>query len=352
MKNVKISVLGTASWVPKTRISSRELVGVLNTGKPLNWVDEKLGIRERALAVSLPDLKPIRNGAPSCASVSEKICRELFTETDTNPEEIEHLILASCTPDELNFKFTTTELHKLLGLKHTTRVHEIPSGCTGLVEALDTANAYLRGSLPMGSKVLIVAVNLTSPFFADWNRYVEQKEWLSAVIFSDGACALLLQTKESKEDSSDLLVTFFEVDGSRPLMHFPAGGVLNPTMADNADRHLYSMNAREVALYYRTGMVRNFERLEELYPKFEIRRCKRIYLHQASPKAVEAFRISAQLSEEQVPLAGEYLGNSAGAVTGIMFDQDLKTGIVKKGDLVLFSVVGAGAINGVALLRV
>lgn len=351
MKKV-IKLIGTASWVPEKRIMSRDLMQVLNTGKPTSWAEDKLGIKTRALAVTLPDLVPDRGEAPSCAIISEKICRQVLKETGTDPSEIVHLILVSCTPDEINFKFTTTELHKNLGLSRTARIHEIPSGCAGLVEAMDTARAYLRGLYPVGSKVLVVAVNLTSPFFADWGRYVEKREWASAVIFADGACAMLLQSQEAEEDSGGLITTFFETDGHHPLMRYPAGGVLAPTTAANVADHLFSMNVKQVAEHYRAAMVRNFERLNELQDGFDLQTCRRIYLHQASPKAVEAFRILTNLDETQVPLAGDLLGNPAAAITGIMFDHDLRDGTVKPGDVVLFSVVGAGGINGAALLKV
>jgi len=103
--------------------------------------------------------------------------------------------------------------------------------------------------------------------------------------------------------------------------------------------------------HYRAAMIRNFERLAEIDPEFDVQRCKRIYLHQASPKAVKAFQTIAGLPEHQVPLAGDRLGNPAAAITGIMLDQDRRSNTVQSGDIVLFSVVGAGAINGAALLK-
>lgn len=354
MNNIKIKFIDSQSWVPEIRIKSNELMRALNTGKPDDWVEKKLGIAERALAIKLPGLSPIKEIAPSCAEIAEKICAQLLKKTNTDPNEINHLILVTCTPDELNFKFTVTELHRRLDLPRTARIHEIPSGCAGLVEAFDTAAAYLKGILPVGSKVLTVAVNLTSPFFIDWQKYVQQKEWLSAVIFADGACAQLWQSEIKKEDEPEdgLILTFFEVDSDHPLMRYPAGGVLNPTMLSNVHRHLFSMNAKEVEQHYRAAMVKNFERLKELRPELSPKEFKRIYLHQANPKAVEAFRIISGLGETQVPLEGNYLGNPSAAVTGIMFDHDWQRGTIKKGDLLLFSVVGAGGINGSAVLKI
>lgn len=348
MKNI-VKVIGTASWVPNTTITSRELMDALKTTKPSDWVEQRLGIRERRLAVTLPDLKWLKDEAPSCAIISERICRKVLRETGTDPEEIRHLILVTCTPDELHFKFTTTEIHRTLGLHRTARIHEIPSGCSGLIEAFDTAMAYLQGTYPIGSKILVVGVNLSAPFFCDRPRYVDQKEWLSGVIFADGACAILLQSEESEKEAG-ILKTFFEVDGSHPLMHYPAGGVLDPTMPNNVHRHLYAMNAKEVEEHYRAAMVRNFERLAEEISDFDIKSFRRIYLHQASPAAVEAFRLIAQLPEDQVPIKGRILGNPSAAVTGIMLDQDLREGVVRPGDRVLFSVVGAGAVNGAAVI--
>lgn len=57
MKNIKI--IGSGSWLPQIRISSRELMKMLGTGKAEIWVEQKLGIVNRALSISLPDGKPV-----------------------------------------------------------------------------------------------------------------------------------------------------------------------------------------------------------------------------------------------------------------------------------------------------
>ena len=124
-----------------------------------------------------------------------------------------------------------------------------------------------------------------------------------------------------------------------------------PITAETMPRDLYSMNPREVEEYYRAAMMRNFERLFELKPDLKLADFHRVYVHQASPAAVKAFRLISGLCEEQVPLIGDQIGNPAAAVTGIMFDDDWRAGRVAKGDNILFSVVGAGAINGAALFR-
>lgn len=347
MNNVKI--IGSGSWLPKTRISSQELMKMLNTGKPLTWVEEKLGIINRALSISLPDGKPTPE-VPSAARAAEIACRHALEMAKTAPEEIQHLFLVTCTPDEHDFKFTTAALHAALGLDRKARINEVPSGCAGLIEVLDMANAYLRGVYSVGAKVLVAAVNLTSPFFVDWQRYVSQREWISAVIFADGACALVLESREEKGEEG-ILASFFETDGTHPLLRHPAGGVLMPITAETMLRDLYSMNPREVEEYYRAAMMRNFERLREIKPDLRLTDLHRVYVHQASPATVRGFRVISGLGEDVVPLIGDQIGNPSAAVTGIMFDNDWRSGRLAKDNLILFSVVGAGAINGAVLLR-
>jgi 3-oxoacyl-[acyl-carrier-protein] synthase-3 len=331
------------------RIASADLMRMLNTGKPPDWVEKKLGIKSRALSIAMPDGKPVAE-VPSAMAGAEIASRQALEMSQTLAEDICHLVLVTCTPDEFNFKYTATSLHKVLGLKPETRVHEIPSGCSGFVEALDTANAYLKGVYPVGSKVLVVATNLTSPFFIDWNRYVVHNEWLSAVIFADGACAVVLQSEEGEAEDG-LLITFFEVEGGHPLMRYPAGGVLMPATQETVDKALYAMNAKEVAEHYQSAMARNLQRLCELRPGIKLRELKRIYVHQASPVAVGKFRDFIGFDAEKMPLTGDELGNPAAAITGIMFDQDWRAKRIAPGDMLLFSVVGAGAINGVVLLK-
>jgi 3-oxoacyl-[acyl-carrier-protein] synthase-3 len=133
-------------------------------------------------------------------------------------------------------------------------------------------------------------------------------------------------------------------------MEYPAGGASNPTTADNVDDHIYYMDAREVKNQYAPAIRRSLKAIMERHP-FRFEDVKRVYLHQANKYLVEAFAHEAKIPLDKLGINVDKYANTSAASTLILLDEDRKSGIVGEGDLILFLWVGAGLINGGALVR-
>ena len=73
--------------------------------------------------------------------------------------------------------------------------------------------------------------------------------------------------------------------------------------------------------------------------------------HQANYRILEAVRKRIGLPEEKVFCNLDKYGNTSSASVPIALDEAVKSGRLKEGDIVLFSVFGAGFTWGAAVVR-
>ncbi|HLD30974.1 MAG TPA: 3-oxoacyl-[acyl-carrier-protein] synthase III C-terminal domain-containing protein [Patescibacteria group bacterium] len=350
-----LKLVGTASWMPEIVVSSDDLARALGLEekKTHGWVGAKTGIVSRRLAVTIPDLEPVLpDGFRSSSEAVGTLARRVLEETQTSAGDIGGLFLVTCTPDEPFLGGTAFATAKKLGLPEEAVVFEVQAGCAGLVQALDLAATYAT-KIPFGKKILVSAVNLTSPFFGagGWRRYIEKKGGLwSALMFADGAVALLFENSESEDPPRGILYSNFCATRGSPLVQYPAGGVACPTREENIGDHLFLMDPQAVAREYPAAMTKNIDELRG--GGYSPEMFKRIFLHQAVPPAVKLVRQALGLDEEVVPVRGDIWGNSSASVTGLMLDEALKNGELATGDLVALSVVGAPGVRGVAVIKI
>lgn len=345
---VRARIIGTGSFLPPEEFNNDQIFGILGIQKPGSWLQEKTGIELRRLNFDFEMGGKPADGAYSDTDLAEKAARMALQDAGIGGHTIDHLIHITCTPDKLHFMAPVIELHRRLGLPRHARVEQIDSGCAGISKGIEMAHTYMQAAHRPTRRALIVASNTPSSFFVDWKRYVDQKEWLSAVIFADGAGAMVL------EATADLGVgierCFYEVDGEHPLVDYPAGGVASPTTVGNVHRHLYAMDARDVAAQFPPAMAYNVEQIG-LQREEDRAQLARLYIHQANRWFVEGFAHRAGISVERVPINIDRYGNTSAASTLILLDEDRRGGRVKSGDQVAFLWVGAGMMLGGALAR-
>jgi 3-oxoacyl-[acyl-carrier-protein] synthase-3 len=253
-----------------------------------------------------------------------------------------------------------------LGLRRSTDLVHHNLGCAGLAAGFRTADAFLRARPP--ATALVVASNCPSGYFAKeaggaYRSHASGFAWLSPLVFSDGAGAVVLRGTVPKAGArrAGLLAVRYETSPDIPLVTYPAGGCLNHTSAENVADHLFIMDGTRVNQVFAPLMQRNMEMLEEDWPTcvapvvgapFEIDRVARWYMHQANGVVVRRAGELLGLPADRIPLNVDRYGNTSAASTLILLDEDRRAERVHAGDLVVFLWIGAGngAMNGYAAL--
>lgn len=343
---VTVRIAGTGSCLPEHVIST-EFIGSLveryAPEKGAAWAREKLGIRERRFASPLDPLSGYPTSPAEELDLAAEAARRALKSAGLRAEQLSGIWFVSCTQAETHRHFSrmALELHGRLGLQPEAFALEMDAGCGGAVHAMATAAAQMRGAELHA--VLLVAANAPSQFFRDWERYAESGSWLSMYLFGDGAGAVVLERSEAEAPGIGILAAYTATDPANPLMQF------SPPR-DGGDP-VYLIDGRAVALGFRGYARAALEALRCRHP-FEFRDIRRFYFHQVNGVVLRNFISEIGIQEDQVPMHVERYGNLASAATLVLLDEDLRSGMISKGDLCVLCAVGAGAQYGAILLRV
>ena len=338
-------ILSMEEWAERLRIPDQKTEGILS-GKRIT---EILGVEGKSWD---PDLF----GEPSTIAA---VAKAALASARLKASDVEALIVVTCTPYEIMLGQDGFRLARDLKLNDDVPAIQLEAGCGGLGRAMSVAAS-------MASRTtLVVAYNVVSPIVERRgpNPLYQQNDihplgrltWASGALFSDGAAAMVL--RRTGEASG---LWFYSRDqqafGDRPgfedpIVHYPGGGALFPPgYPDHEGRTCFAMSGKIIADYYNTGMVLNHQTLLRARPGY-VEEVKRIYSHQAGPALVRSFVELAKVPADKVPTSAARLGNLVGPCTLHLMHEDIEAGVLRPGDEVCVSVIGAGPERGAFLAR-
>ncbi len=375
-------VLGTGSFVPEGRVTSREYMEALKPRKPVegkpfeewplvatDWVERHFGINTFAYDAKFPELTKLPKGGGGIydGDLAVKSAQLALENAGITGKDVDVLVHVSCTPETNFFDDCMRQMVIELGIRHDIHMVHQNLGCAGL--AWGFREAMLHASARVDdATVLVVASNCPSGYLSreTLDHYVDaqsyfQWSWLSPAVFGDGGGAIVF--RRNGEEGRGLIDVWVETHPETTLIAFPAGGSLEHTKHENVVRQLFLMDPSAVREQFVALMLRNMQNLRQRWPihiqpavnkPFTTDLPVRWYLHQANRLAVVQAATAMKLPMDRVPPNIQDYGNTSAASTLLLFDADRRVGVVKPGDLVIFSWIGAGvgAMNGYAVIVV
>jgi len=195
-----------SKYLPENKVTNEDLLQ-FNPNLDIAKLEKKIGLKTRYYAGE-------EETATDMAYVAAK---NLFSEFQINPEEIDFIILCTQSPDYY-LPTSACILQERLGLKTTTGAFDFNLGCSGFVYGL----AIAKGLIETGtaSKVLLITSET-------YSKYVNKKDNVVLPLFGDAATASLI---DSKESNIDLIGPFsLNTDGSGyDKLIIPTGGSRKP----------------------------------------------------------------------------------------------------------------------------
>jgi 3-oxoacyl-[acyl-carrier-protein] synthase-3 len=192
-------------------------------------------------------------------------------------------------------------------------------------------------------RVVVVGADLMSSIIDPLDR-------TTAVLFGDGAGAALL---EPAEEGFGILDFYHRVDGSgRNDLHMPAGGSMLPASAAtvSARQHYLKQNGKVVFKFAVSQMVESVTvllRRNGLTPED----LTLVVPHQANQRILDAVAERLCVPHERVATVLARYGNTTGATLPLALDSAVCEGKLTRGDLMVFTAVGAGFTAGATLVR-
>ncbi|MFN3947057.1 MAG: beta-ketoacyl-ACP synthase III [Aquificaceae bacterium] len=304
-----VCIQGIGYYVPQKVLTNFDLEKMVDTSD--EWITTRTGIKERRIA-----------NEESLVDMAYKASLMALEESNTKPEEVDLIILATLTPD-LSFPASACLLQARLGC-HRSFAFDISAACSGFLYGLEIASSMLLSN--KAKKVLLVGAEKLSQI-VDWT------DRATCVLFGDGAGAVVLS-----EGKGELLASVMRSDGDYwDILYAERCGYLKMK-----GKELFKLAVRSMAevceeVIKRTGV--SMEDIDLVVP------------HQANIRIMQALAEKLNIPMEKVYSNIHKYGNTSAASIPIALYEAKQEGRLKRGDLVLLTAMGGGLTWGASLLR-
>ena len=304
MKNFA-RITGTGSYLPPKIVTNVELEKTLDTSD--EWITARTGIKERRIVTKESTCDLALEASLNALSMAEK-----------KPEDIDLIILATTTPDKI-FPATATMLQNRLGA--SCPAFDLQAVCAGFVFALSTAQQYIENG---SAKNILVVGSETMSKIVDW------KDRSTAILFADGAGAVLLSADQNKGIRHSKLYSDGNYLSSLHVNNNRINELGTIEMEGNEVFKIAVNKLSEVAEETLTECNMTSEEIDWMVP------------HQANIRIINAIAKRIKLPLDKIILTLDKHGNTSAASIPLALDEGVRDGRIKKGDTLLFEGIGGG----------
>ncbi|MFY7943006.1 MAG: beta-ketoacyl-ACP synthase III [Crocinitomicaceae bacterium] len=324
MNKITAAITGVQGYVPEHVLSNEDLAKIVDTSD--EWITTRTGIKERRI---------MKNGASS--DMAAEAVKGLLAKTNTDPLDIDLVVLATVTPD-YPFPSTANVLCDKTGMTNAWGF-DLIAACSGFIYALSTGAQFIETG--RYKKVVVVGVDKMTSI-------LDYQDRTTCVIFGDGAGAVLLEPNHDGLGIQDFIL---RSDGSgREYLVQPAGGSVNPPTHETVENrmHFVKQEGKQVFKFAVTNMA---EVSAEIMDKNNLSSEDVDWLvpHQANLRIIDATADRMGLPKEKVMINIQKYGNTtAGTLPLCLWDYEKQ---LKKGDNLILSAFGGGFTWGAVYLK-
>ncbi|HKK60956.1 MAG TPA: beta-ketoacyl-ACP synthase III [Bacteroidales bacterium] len=309
-------ITGVFGWVPEYRLTNDELSTMVDTTD--EWIMQRIGIKERR----------ILKGGKATSDMGTEAVKGLLEKTETDPSEVELVIVATITPD-MHFPSVSNLICHKAGLDNAWGF-DISAACSGFIYALETAIQFIVSG--RHKKIVLVGADMMSAI-------TDYTDRTTCPLFGDGAGAVMI---EEVDDDLGVRDSILEVDGSGyNSLHMKGGGSLRPASHETVDNHEHFV-FQEGQAVFKVAVSKMADVSVELMKRNNIEPDQLSWLvpHQANMRIIEAVARRMGIKKEQVMINIHKYGNTTAATIPLcLWEYESK---MKRGDNVILAAFGGG----------
>lgn len=326
MDKINAVITGVGGYVPDYILTNEEISRMVDTTD--EWIMTRIGVKERRI---------LNEEGLGASYMARKAAKQLMQKTNSNPDDIDAVIVATSTSDYV-FPSTASILCEKLGLKNAF-AFDMQAACSGFLYLMETAANFIRSG--RYKKIIIVGTDKMSAI-ADYS------DRATCPIFGDGAAAFML---EPTTEEYGILDSELRTDGKGlPFLHMKAGGSVCPPSHFTVDNHMHYVyqEGRTVFKYAVSNMADITELVAEKN-NLSAESIDWIIPHQANMRIIDAVAHRMELPIEKVMVNIQRYGNTSAATLPLcIWDYESK---LKKGDNLIFTAFGAGFTWGAVYVK-
>lgn len=356
---MSVRPIGIGSAAPQTLITNVDLESVHDTSD--EWIRTRTGIQERRVLVHEGTRSVIEKSEDGEGVVDAEIPESLRTlgieaaknalaMSGTDPADIDLVICATSSPDDL-FGDAPSIAHAIGCDSSKCVAFDLTAACSGFLFGIVTASQFLSNGSAQNA-IVLGADALT--------RWVDWEDRNSCILFGDGAGAMVLSKGEDGDSEDGCGVLGY-------AMHSNGGGykdlkciyrgeprtITTPgegTVVHDGSYDLMTMNGRRVYSFATREVPTVLEEALE-QAGMTVDDVDHLLLHQANIRIMETVASRLGMPMEKVITNLYKYGNTSAASIPLALDEAVRSGKVKKGDVIACAGFGAGLSWGAAILK-
>jgi 3-oxoacyl-[acyl-carrier-protein] synthase-3 len=316
---MSFQVLGTGSYLPQKVVTNQELTSFLDTSD--EWIESRTGIRERHVCVS-----------ETTSDLAIEAAKRALKASGVSPKELD-LILCATVSGEYICPSMACIVQGAIGAKCPAM--DINSACSAFLYLLQTANGFFAIGY---EKILVIGTEQMS-------RVLDWKDRSTAVIFGDGAGALVLGKGEN------FLGCCLHAEGDKETLALATRCYNSPWFMGEEKKPAVTMEGQGTFKFAVNAMVKDITQLLEEQGLTE-EDVDWVVPHQANRRIIDAAaRRFKKIPQEKFICNIQRYGNTSSASIPIALDEMAREGRLRKGELVALAAFGGGLSDGAVLLR-
>lgn len=321
-----MQILGTGSALPEKIVTNIDIAKIVDTDD--EWIKDRTGIAQRHISTG-----------DTVASLAAKACERALDNAGKKAEDVELIILASCSP-EIMIPCVACQVQDKIGAVNAV-AFDLNAACSGFLFALNTVNAYMSAGIYKNA--LVVGAEVLSKI-VDWS------DRNTCILFGDGAGAVYVEASEN-----DSLYSFVQhANGAKgSVLECGTRELSNPFMDEKNDEEVFpkyiGMDGREI-FKFAVGQIPIC--INEVLEKTTINADEIDYfvLHQANLRIISSIAKRLNQDMEKFPSNVEKVGNMSSASIPVLLDEMNRKNMLKRGMKIVMSGFGAGLTYGATVL--
>lgn len=320
---IRSYIAGTGSYLPEKILTNAELSTFVDTSD--EWIRTRTGIAQRHIVAD----------NQSTSDMAEIAAHRALEDANITASDIDLIIVATTTPTHV-FPSCASGVQKRLGTQ-VCPAFDVQAVCSGFTYAMDVADRYIRTGA--AKHALVIGAEAMS-------KILNWQDRQTCVLFGDGAGAVVLS---ARDDVEGIVASRLYADGNFKELLWVPNGVSYQHSDERIDCYL-QMRGREV---FKVAVTKLKELVGEVLENtpYQASDIDVLVPHQANIRIINSVAEKVGMPAEKIVVTVDRHANTSAASIPLALDEGIKSGQVKRGDLIMIEAFGGGFTWGGALIR-
>ena len=265
MTKITAAITAVGKYLPEHKLTNKELETMVDTND--EWITSRTGIKERRI---------LKGEGLGTSFMAIKAAEDLLKKSNTNPEDIDMVIVATATPD---MPVASTAVYTASKIGATNAfAYDLQAACSSFLYGMSTASSYIESG--RYKKVLLIGADKMSSI-------IDYTDRATCIIFGDGAGAVLF---EPNNDGLGFQDEYLRSDGvGREFLKIDAGGSILPTSEETLKNKQHTVH-QEGKTVFKFAVSNMANVSEEILKRNNLTKDDVQWLaaHQANKRIIEA----------------------------------------------------------------